>query len=199
MYASTTTGLYVANAIAKTLSKWKPANDAPAPDLGILDLVVGTSSQGGGAPSLTGWLNEQLNTQTLKTLSATCDNVYTSIQLVNLASVSYSTYGVEQSQGKYKVVEGTDRHTIVQRTAGSRCRTVSTTFAAPSPSTCHERGELGQERAGCRLVALDERMGCRAVKRRCVRSFAAAAETIAPTPLPCSRYAAPTGQRQRHG
>lgn len=88
--------------MAGALSSWKRVNEAPNPDLGVLDALLGSGEAGSG----TSWLLAQMNATALKEVSGACSVMHTQLQTVNLPAISWKPFGVSSKNpsGKYELV-----------------------------------------------------------------------------------------------
>jgi len=87
-YAHVATYLYVTSTIAKMLGSWQRVNDAPDPDLGILDVILGSGEAGSGVS----WLRQQVNATELKAVSASCTAVHKQLLTTNFPGISWKDF-----------------------------------------------------------------------------------------------------------
>merc|ERR1711918_33548 len=71
-YQDVATSLYITTSVAQQLSSWQRVNDAPHPDLGILDALLGDGSAGSG----TSWIVSQVNASSLTKVVSACKGVH---------------------------------------------------------------------------------------------------------------------------
>ena len=75
-------------AVTGALTSWKRVNDAPYPDLGVLDTILGSGEAGSGIS----WLESQVNATALKEVASACTQMHTQLQTVNVPGISWKPF-----------------------------------------------------------------------------------------------------------